>query len=242
MFPEEESWPLQSWNLDWFKSLFVFLFKLNIPETSPEQSCFPLSSDFILQHSSCQNTVGRPPEQRVAWRWNAKQICRDKRMCCLHDDDGKICVFSSVYMDFSITSKVFATRVNRQDAEELLVRFSRDHETEKENREKDRGWDIKEEREWWGWAGTCFLTDPNMLAANLPSYQQWNTLQLSPFVYINLITKKYNHLKRHTSGLLYVNNPASIESQNYVNYYSNHPKWGFRHLPVTQTCRCWPQL
>lgn len=99
--------------------------------------------------------------------------------------------------------------------------------TQRKKTEIDRGWDIKEERERarWGWAGTCLLTDPNVLAANLLSYQQWNMLQLGQFLSINLITKKYNHLNRHTSRLLHVNNPASLESQNYVNYYKNHPKW-----------------
>lgn len=45
---QEESPPLQSWNLDCFSSPFVFLFKLKTPETSPEQSCFPLSRQTLF--------------------------------------------------------------------------------------------------------------------------------------------------------------------------------------------------
>lgn len=40
--------------------------------------------------------------------------------CCLHDDDSKICIFSFVYIAFSITSDLFAALVNRQDANEFL--------------------------------------------------------------------------------------------------------------------------
>lgn len=54
-------------------------------------------------------------------------------------------LFLSIYGFFHHIECV-CTRVNRQGADEFLVRFSPDQNAEREIREKDRGWDIKEER------------------------------------------------------------------------------------------------
>lgn len=186
--------------------------------------------------------MGRPSEQRVAWRWNAKQICGDKRMSAVYTTMMARFVTFPQYIWIFPSHLMCLPHVWTDKAQMNSWSDSLEIKKQIKKSEKKTEDETLKRREWWGWAGTCFLTDPNVLAAHLLSYKQWDTLQLSPFVCINLIMKKYNHLKRHTSRLLYVNNPATLESQNYFDYCSNHPKWCFHHLSVTKTCRFWPQL